>query len=72
MRKLRKITEKKWVGGVCAGIAYAVGAPTWAIRLVATASLVLYGFGALPYILLWIFMPAWERTPADYETVAGG
>ena len=71
-RKLRKIPGKKWIGGVCAGIGYALGVPAWAVRLVVTFSVVFYGFGALLYILLWIFMPAWEETPADYDAVAGG
>lgn len=72
MRRLRKIPEKKWIGGVCAGIAYALGAPAWLVRLLLTVSVLCFGFGVLLYILLWIFMPAWEETPADYDAVAGG
>lgn len=71
-RKLRKVRGKKWIGGVCAGIAYSLGIPAWVVRLVLAVSLLFYGFGALPYILLWIFMPTWDETPEDYETVAGG
>lgn len=72
MRKLRKVREKGWIGGVCAGIGYWLGIPTWVVRLVLALSLLLFGFGAVTYLLLWVFMPAWEATPEDYETIAGG
>jgi phage shock protein PspC (stress-responsive transcriptional regulator) len=71
-RKWRRIPEKKWIGGVCAGVAYGLGAPAWVVRLVLTLSVFGLGFGVLLYTLLWIFMPAWERTPEDYDAVAGG
>ena len=71
-RKLRKVPGRKWIGGVCAGIAYWLGIPAWLARLVLTLSVLCLGFGALLYVLLWIFMPAWEETPADYDAVAGG
>jgi ABC-type maltose transport system permease subunit len=38
----------------------------WAVLLLA------YGFGGLIYVLFWIFMPAWDSVPADYEERAGG
>ena len=72
MRKLRKVRGRKWIGGVCAGIAYTLGVPAWLVRVVLTLSLICFGFGALLYVLLWIFMPAWEETPADYDALAGG
>lgn len=71
-RKMRKIPEKAWIGGVCAGIAYWLGVPTWAVRLVVAMSVLFFGSGALLYVLLWVFMPAWEATPEDYEAVSGG
>ena len=71
-RRLRKVEERKWIGGVCAGVAYWLGVPAWLVRLVLTLSVVGFGFGVLLYLLLWIFMPEWEATPADYDAVAGG
>jgi phage shock protein PspC (stress-responsive transcriptional regulator) len=71
-RKLRKVPDKKWIGGVCAGVAYWAALPAWVVRLVLTLSVLFMGFGFLLYILLWIFMPAWDQTPEDYEAVAGG
>ena len=71
-RKLRKVTEKRWIGGVAAGIAYWLGFPAWIVRLVWAFSALWLGFGALLYILFWIFMPSWETTPEDYDRIAGG
>lgn len=70
--KLRRIKGKHWVGGVCAGVGYRLGLATWLVRLLWTVSILAYGFGILLYVLLWIFMPAWERVPEDYEERAGG
>jgi phage shock protein PspC (stress-responsive transcriptional regulator) len=63
---------KRWVGGVCAGIGYWLGIPTWLIRLAWALLLLAYGLGGLVYVLLWIFMPKWDAVPADYADRAGG
>lgn len=70
--KLRRIKEKHWIGGVCAGLGYWLAVPTWLVRLVWTVLLLAYGLGGVLYVLLWIFMPAWDRLPDDYEERAGG
>ena len=70
--KLRRIKGKHWLGGVCAGVGYWLGVATWLVRLLWTVSILAYGFGLLLYVLLWIFMPAWEGVPEDYEERAGG
>lgn len=72
MRKLRCVKERKWIGGVCAGIAYWIGLPTWLVRLAWVVLGFAYGVGIIPYILLWIFMPAWDTTPDDYLERSGG
>lgn len=72
MNKLRRVTAEKWIGGVCAGVAYSLGAPVWLVRLALVILGLCYGFGVVPYLLLWIFMPAWDATPADYAERAGG
>lgn len=66
-RKLRKIKRRKWVSGVCAGFAYYFGLPTWVVRMVWTASVAFVGFTGFLYILFWIFMPARQDLPTDYE-----
>ena len=65
--KLMKIKQKKWIGGVCAGIAYWLGWPAWMIRALTVALVIFAGSGVLAYIILWIFMPASEELPPDYE-----
>lgn len=71
-RKLRKVTKNEWIGGVCAGVAYWFGIPVWLIRLVWVCVALFYGVGVGLYILLWIFMPTWDKTPTDYKEVTGG
>ncbi len=70
MRNLRKVPGESWIGGVCAGLGYTIGVPTWVIRIVFVLSVLIYGFGVLPYVLLWIFLPSWQNgQPSDYEQV---
>ena len=45
------------LGGVCAGVADALGVSRWLVRAVAVVSIVLPGPQVLAYLLLWIFMP---------------
>jgi len=71
-RKLRRVKAKRWLGGVCAGVGYWLGLPTWLVRLVWVLLLLAYGVGGLLYVLLWIFMPVWDRVPEDYDERAGG
>ncbi len=71
-RKLRRITGKRWLGGVCAGFGYWLGVPTWLVRLIWTALVLAYGVGAVLYVLLWVFMPAWDGVPEGYDDRAGG
>lgn len=61
--RLVKIKQKGILGGVCAGFAYWLGWPTWILRVLTF----LVGPGALVYIVLWIFMPAADELPADYD-----
>ena len=70
-RKLRKMDDESWIGGVCAGVGYWVGCPVWIVRLVWFLTTWLYGFGLIVYLLLWIFLPEWESTPQDYQKVTG-
>ena len=70
--KLRRVKGRHWLGGVCAGLGYWLRVPTWLVRLLWTVSVLAYGLGGLVYVLLWIFMPAWDQVPDDYEGRAGG
>ena len=70
--KLRRIQGKHWLAGVCAGVGYWLGVPPGLVRLVWSLLVFAYGFGLLLYLLLWIFMPVWDRVPEDYEQRSGG
>jgi len=65
--RLCRITQRKWIGGVCAGFAYKLGIPLWVTRLIPVATVIFFGFGILAYILLWIFMPEAEIEPEDFD-----
>ena len=69
MKKLKRMTEHNWIGGVCAGVAYWFGIPTWILRMVWAMLALCYGVGIVGYIALWIFMPRWETDPSDYKCV---
>ncbi len=65
-----------WVGGVCAGIAYHFGLPTWIVRLAWAIAVFCYGVGGVLYLLLWIFVPNYSgtlsgSTPKDYTARTG-
>jgi phage shock protein PspC (stress-responsive transcriptional regulator) len=71
-RKLRRIKGRHWLGGICAGVGYWLGIPTWLVRVGCTLLFLVYGLGGLVYVLFWLFMPVWEQVPEDYEQRAGG
>ena len=57
-QQLRRSRVDRWLGGVCGGLAGAFGLETWVWRLVFTVfTIVTSGFGALVYLLMWIFVP---------------
>jgi phage shock protein C len=71
LKRLKRINDDEEVGGVCAGIAYWLGIPTWIVRVIWAISIIYYGVGAGLYIILWIFVPRWEEDPSDYEEISG-
>jgi phage shock protein PspC (stress-responsive transcriptional regulator) len=65
--KLARIDGQGMISGVCAGFAYWTGTPAWAWRAGFVISVACFGFGIGVYLLLWIFMPKFDKTPADYD-----
>jgi phage shock protein PspC (stress-responsive transcriptional regulator) len=65
------ITEKEWLGGVCAGVAYWLAVPVWIVRLLWFLVAWCYGAGLLIYLLLWIFVPNAPGLPPDYGERTG-
>lgn len=55
---LRRSVSDRWIGGVCGGLAKLTGMDSWIIRLLFTLAILFGGFGLIPYVLLWIFVPA--------------
>jgi phage shock protein PspC (stress-responsive transcriptional regulator) len=58
MRSLRRARGDRWLGGVCGGLNGVLGLEAWVWRLVFVLFTILTsGFGALVYLLMWIFVP---------------
>ena len=58
MRALRRARGDRWLGGVCGGLNGVKGVETWVWRLLFLLfALITSGFGALVYVLMWIFVP---------------
>ena len=58
IRALRRSRRERWLGGVCGGLNGVLGLETWVWRLVFLLfALITSGFGALVYLLMWIFVP---------------
>lgn len=66
-RRLYRDKDKNVLGGVSAGISHYFGwDPMW-LRLFWVLSVLIFGIGVLPYIILWIIVPAAETTSEKLE-----
>ena len=54
---LRRSRTDRWISGVCGGLARVSDVDAWVWRLVFTLFTLTFGFGAVIYLLLWIFVP---------------
>ena len=54
---LRRSRTDRWLGGVCGGLAIATNIDTWVWRLLFALFTITFGFGAVIYLLMWIFVP---------------
>jgi phage shock protein C len=57
LNALRRSRTDRWISGVCGGLALASGVDAWVWRLVFVLFTLTFGFGAVVYLLLWIFVP---------------
>lgn len=58
LRALRRSRTDRWIGGVCGGLHNVLGIEAWVWRLIFVLfTLLTSGFGALVYLLMWIFVP---------------
>jgi len=62
VNSLRRSRNDRWIGGVCGGLARLTGVDSWIFRLLFALSVVFAGFGLIPYLLLWIFVPEEDGT----------
>jgi len=53
---LKRDPSRKLIAGVCSGIAKKFGVKPVVVRLAFVISVLFFGFGILPYIILWIIM----------------
>ena len=56
--RLRRDSQHKMIGGVCAGIARRYGVSRGGLRLAFVVSCVLPGPQILAYLVLWLLIPA--------------
>jgi len=57
LNALRRSRTDRWISGVCGGLAVPSGVDAWVWRLVFALFTLTFGFGAVIYLLLWIFVP---------------
>ncbi|MFL6676688.1 MAG: PspC domain-containing protein [Massilia sp.] len=57
LNAIRRSRSDRWLGGVCGGLAKATGVDNWVWRLLFVLFSLTFGFGAVLYLLLWIFIP---------------
>jgi phage shock protein C len=57
LRQFARSSRDKWLGGVCGGLGAHTEIPSWTWRVIFCLLLLSFGFGLVPYILLWIFVP---------------
>ncbi|MES2148711.1 MAG: PspC domain-containing protein [Pseudomonadota bacterium] len=55
--QLRRSQTDRWLGGVCGGLGKVTGLESWIWRLVFALFTISFGFGAVVYLLMWIFVP---------------
>ena len=70
--KLARVTDDhSIVGGVCSGFAYFTGTQVWMWRTAFVVLTLCGGSGILAYLILWMFMPEFSKTPVDFEKRVG-
>lgn len=63
VRKLYRDIDRKYIGGVCAGLEYYIGIDALWIRLIFLfLAIFAGGFGLIAYIILWILVPEADTT----------
>ncbi len=67
--RLYRSRKERMLGGVCGGLGAYFGIDAVIVRLVFVALAIWAGMGVLGYLILWIIIPAEERTGATSQDV---
>ncbi|MCP9752871.1 PspC domain-containing protein [Ferruginibacter sp. HRS2-29] len=61
-KKLFRDENDKILGGVCSGLANYFGIDTVVVRIIFVLLIISFGFGLIPYIILWVVVPSTATT----------
>lgn len=64
--KFARVVDEGSIAGICSGLAYVTGTPVWCWRTGFVTVVLLGGAGILVYVILWMFMPKYDKTPFDF------
>jgi phage shock protein PspC (stress-responsive transcriptional regulator) len=62
LHAMKKSSQDKMIAGVCGGLGEHTSLPSWLWRAIFLFALFFGGIGLLAYIVLWITLPAAERS----------
>ena len=57
LNALRRSRTQRVLAGVCGGLAQVTSVDAWVWRLLFALFTLMYGIGAVAYLLLWVFVP---------------
>ena len=60
LNEIKRSRTDKILGGICSGLGKHTELPTWVYRVILSIS-ILYGFGLILYVILWMFIPLEEK-----------
>src|SRR5262249_54722566 len=53
LRRLSRVNDDAWLGGVCGGLGRYTPIPSWCWRVLFLVLMFVFGVGFIPYVLLW-------------------
>ena len=66
-KRLYRDPDKRYLGGVCSGLAAWLGVSTLVVRLLFIVIFIVYGVSLVVYIILWIIIPIAKTTSQKLE-----